>query len=217
MPNLFRTAIQFTIAKPIAKFLIGMDVVGKEKLPTKGPAIIAANHNSYIDTLILLCLFPARVLTNVQPVGAADHFLKTPFMRWFSYNIIGMIPIERKASGQGKDLLASSREALESGKILVIFPEGTRGEAEETSEFKTGIARLANSVPNCSVYPVYIQGAGRVLPRGSKLFVPFNCTAIVGNSLTWAKDSDDDRHKFMDKLKLTIAELKEEAVPLRWN
>lgn len=214
---LLRTLSQFLIAKPIAKFVIGMDVIGKERLPLKGPAIIAANHNSHIDTLILLCLFPASVLSYVQPVGAADHFLKTPFMRWFSKNIIGMIPIERKASGSGQDLLESCRTALAAEKILVIFPEGTRGQAEQTSDFKTGVARLASGLPDCDVYPVYIQGAGRVLPRGSKLLVPFNCTAIVGKSLSWAKDSQEDRHVFMDKLKLTIEDLKDEAVPLRWD
>ena len=215
--RLLRTAVQFFIARPLAKFIIGMDVIGKDHLPVKGPAIIAANHNSHIDTLILLCLFPTRVLHHVKPVGAADHFLKNRFMKWISLNIIGMIPIERKLSGEGKDLLEDCRKALDDEKILVIFPEGSRGEAEEISDFKTGVARLASSFPNCRVHPVYIQGAGRVLPRGSKMLVPFNCTAVVGECLSWGEDSEDDRHVFMDKLKLTIEDLKKDAVPLRWE
>ena len=215
--RLLRTAVQFLIARPVAKFIIGMDVIGKDHLPVKGPAIIAANHNSHIDTLILLCLFPTRVLYRVKPVGAADHFLKNKLMKWISLNIIGMIPIQRKLSGEGKDLLEDCRKALDDKKILVIFPEGSRGEAEEISDFKTGIARLANSFPSCRVHPVYIQGAGRVLPRGSKMLVPFNCTAVVGECLSWDEDSEDDRHVFMDKLKLTIEDLKKDAVPLRWE
>jgi len=126
MTNYFRAFVHFFIAKPLAKLVIGMDVLGKDRLPSSGPAIIAANHNSHIDTLILLSLFPSKVLTHVRPVGAADHFMKTRIMRWISLNIIGMIPIERKASGSGRDLLVDCRQALDEGKILVIFPEGTR-------------------------------------------------------------------------------------------
>ncbi len=217
MIDLLRKAIQIFLARPIAKFVIGMDVIGRDNLPTEGPVIVAANHNSHIDTLILLSLFSTKVLHNVRQVGAADHFLKTRMMSWISINIIGMIPIHRKKAGQGEDLLADSRAALEAGRILVVFPEGTRGEAEEMAGFKTGVARLAKDFPDIPVVPIYIQGAGRVLPRGSKLLVPFNCTAVVGEPINWASHSDNDRHIFMENLKVTIQELSTEASPLRWD
>ena len=217
MKNLFRKTIQIVIARPMAKFLIGMDVIGKERLPTKGPVIVAANHNSHIDTLILLSLFSSKVLHNVRPVGAADHFLKTRTMSWISKYIIGMIPIHRKNAGQGDDLLADCKAALADEKILVIFPEGTRGEAEEMADFKTGVARLAQEFPDAPVIPVYIQGAGRVLPRGSKLLVPFNCTAIIGEPIKWSDDVDVDRYSFMDNIKQTIKDLSADANPMQWH
>ena len=217
MQHLFRKCIQIFVARPVAKFLIGMDVIGKDRLPTEGPVIVAANHNSHIDTLILLSLFSSKVLHNVRPVGAADHFLKTRTMSWISRYVIGMIPIYRKNAGQGEDLLADCKAALADNKILVIFPEGTRGEAEEMADFKTGIARLAQEFPDAPVIPVYIQGAGRVLPRGSKLLVPFNCSAIIGEPIKWSDDVDGDRYSFMDNIRATIEQLSDDAQPMQWN
>ncbi len=216
MKQVLRQAIQIFIARPIAHLLIGLDVIGKQHLPTKGPAIVAANHNSHIDTLILLSLFSSRVLPNVRPVGAADHFLRTRTLSWISRNIIGMIPIHRKKAGSGEDLLVDCKAALAAGKILVIFPEGTRGEAEEMEGFKTGVARLAEQFPDAPVIPVYIQGAGRVMPRGSKLLVPFNCTAIIGDPIKWG-DAKNDKYTFMKNLRMTIEDLSEDAPPLNWD
>ena len=61
------------IARPLARFMTGADVIGAEHLPKSGPAIIAANHNSHVDTLLLLTMFPARLVPLLRPdqvVGA---------------------------------------------------------------------------------------------------------------------------------------------------
>ena len=60
------------VVRPIARLLFGLDVIGQEKLPTKGPAIVAANHNSHVDTIVLLCLFPSKLLPIVRPVAVAQ-------------------------------------------------------------------------------------------------------------------------------------------------
>ena len=70
MLQLLRQLLLLLIVKPITGLLIGVDVIGKNKLPLKGPALIAANHNSHVDTLILLSLFPASKLKYVRPVAA---------------------------------------------------------------------------------------------------------------------------------------------------
>jgi 1-acyl-sn-glycerol-3-phosphate acyltransferase len=114
------------IVRPIARLLFGLDVIGQEKLPNSGPAIVAANHNSHVDTIVLLCLFPARLLHKVRPVAAADHFDKGGFGSWFSRNVIGIIPIKRGGASRTEDVLAGVKEALMRGEILVVFPEGRR-------------------------------------------------------------------------------------------
>jgi 1-acyl-sn-glycerol-3-phosphate acyltransferase len=201
------------IVRPAARLLFGLDVIGKEKLPTKGPAIVAANHNSHVDTVVLLCLFPSHLLEKIRPVAAADHFDKGGLGSWLSRNIIGIIPIKRGGAARGEDVLLGAKQALTRGEILVVFPEGSRGEPEEMTRFKTGVARLAEFCPEATVTPVYLQGAGRSLPKDAKLLVPFNTTAVVGDPLTWT----GSHHGFVDELRARIEALKALAPPLKWS
>lgn len=211
MLQTLRRLLLVVIVKPLVWLVIGFDVRGAENLPRSGPAIIAANHNSHIDTLLLLSLFPSSQLHLVRPVAAADYFLSSRFSAWFARVVVGIIPITRRAAGRD-DVLAGCRDALARGEILLIFPEGTRGSAEEMSDFKTGIARLAEQFPEAPVTPVYLQGAGRVLPRGAHTPVPFNCSAIIGESFGWT----GNRSAFMERLRGTVETLRQDAPPLRW-
>lgn len=201
------------IVRPIARLLFSLDVIGADKLPKDGPAIVAANHNSHVDTIVLLCLFPTRLLPKIRPVAAADHFDKGGFGSWFSKNIIGIIPIKRGGASRNEDVLLGAKQALARGEILVVFPEGSRGEPEEMTRFKTGVARLVEAHPEATVTPVYLQGAGRSLPKDAKLLVPFNTTAVVGDALSW----NGSHHGFIDDLRERIEALKGLAPPLRWK
>ncbi len=212
MLSLIRQCLLYCLLRPFAKLIIGMDIYGRHNVPKTGPAIIAANHNSHIDTVMLLCLFPYRALSKVRPVAAADHFMRTPLSSWFAQNIIGILPVERGLQSRKNDPLAGCKTALENNEILLIFPEGTRGEAETMGPFKTGVARLAETYPDTPIIPVYLQGAGRVLPRGAKLIVPFNCSIIVGEPFSWT----GSKTSFMTRLKETILALRNHAPPLNW-
>ena len=208
-----RLVLLILIARPLARLITGADIVGREKLPTSGPAIVAGNHNSHMDTLLLLAVFPARALKWVRPVAAADYFLSTPAMSWFSRNVVGIVPLERHAA-LGADVLAPARAALAAGDIIVIFPEGTRGVAgDDMGPLKAGVARLAEAFPAAPVTPVWIQGAGRVLPKGGALVVPLTCCVLVGDPIAWR----GDRVGFMDELKTSLEALHAAAPPLRWS
>jgi len=209
-----RSLLIVLLFRPIARLFAGADIQGREHLPTHGPAIIAANHNSHVDTLLLLTIFPARTLRRVRPAAAADYFLSNPVIGWFSRRIIGIVPVERNKVGAGADVLAPARAALESGDIVVIFPEGTRGATGEAmSPLKSGVARLAEAVPTAPVTPIWIQGAGRVLPKGRIIPVPFICSVIVGEPVHWR----GDRAAFMAELKAALETLRAMAPPLRWR
>ena len=212
MLSVIRQLILVLIAKPVARLVIGVDIVGKERLPVQGPAIVVANHNSHIDTLLLLCLYPAKVLPLLRPVAAADHFLTSRSLSWFSRNIVGILPVSRGRPQRGEDALADCKAALARGEILVLFPEGSRGVAEEMAPFKAGVAKLSEACPEAPVVPVFLQGAGRVLPRGSSLFVPFVCSAVVGPPFK----HEGRRSGFSGALQEAVEALREEAPPLRW-
>ena len=203
------------VIRPMAHFLTGVDIIGRAHLPVAGPAIVAGNHNSHMDTLLLLALFSPRVLSRVRPAAAADYFLADPRLAWFARNIIGIVPVERAKAGQGADVLAPAKAALAQGDILVIFPEGTRGADGHLgmAPMKTGVARLAEACPDAPVIPVWIQGAGRVLPKGAALPVPMTCCVLVGEPIRWCGDRD----AFMAALKGALDALQAQAPPLRWK
>ncbi len=84
--------------KPIVFIVLGLNVRFRERLPLKGPAILAPNHNSHLDTMVLLSLYPLSVIHKIRPVAAADYFLKNRFFAWFSLSVIGIIPLDRSGN-----------------------------------------------------------------------------------------------------------------------
>ncbi|MDZ7790822.1 MAG: lysophospholipid acyltransferase family protein [Xanthomonadales bacterium] len=179
------------LVRPVVSIVLGMNVRGREHLPKNGPAIITANHNSHLDAMVLMALLPHRLLHRVRPVAAADYFMKGRFMTWFSTRIIGILPIARKGGGSDEDPLAGCYEALDAGEILIIFPEGSRGEPEQMAPFRGGVAKLAGRYPDVPVTPVFMHGLGKALPRGEGLLVPFMLDIYVGPAVL-GRDEDDD-------------------------
>ncbi|ODR93505.1 glycerol acyltransferase [Methyloceanibacter stevinii] len=187
---------------------LGLTVRHRERLPTKGPAIIAANHNSHLDTLALMSLMPLSLLPKLRPVAAADYFLSGKVRSWFARDVVGIIPLERAKVRKGADPLAALEEAFDRGEILILFPEGSRGEPEALGRFKTGVGQLAVSRPGVPVVPVYMHGFGKALPRGSSLLVPFNCTVSVGEALFGGEfDGAQSRREFMTAYEARMAAL----------
>jgi 1-acyl-sn-glycerol-3-phosphate acyltransferase len=184
--------------------MLGMNVRGREHLPLSGPAIIVANHNSHLDTVALLSLFPLRLINNVHPVAAADYFFSNRFIKWFALHIAGIIPIDRRnrVAGQG-NIFTPVINALDNNAIVIIFPEGTRGEPEIMSNMKNGIAHLLSERPDVPVIPVFFRGLGKCLPKGEVLLVPFFVDAFIGEPLHW----EGNRQLFMNQLTQTMAEL----------
>jgi len=196
--------------RPLVLIISGVHVVGKEKLPPKGPCIIAANHNSHLDTMVLMSLFPLSHINQVRPVAAADYFMKNRWFAWFSQKVIGIIPLKRRPTKEEGHPLLGVTKALKNGDIVIVFPEGSRGVPEEMSTFKTGIAHLAKEFPLTPVVPIYIHGAGKALPKGEALFVPFIIDVHIGEALYW---EDEDNKIFTLRLEQAIKKLEEKDEP----
>lgn len=179
------------LIKPIVFIVLGLNVRFREKLPLKGPAILAPNHNSHLDTMVLLSLYPLSVIHKVRPVAAADYFLTNRFIAWFSLNIIGIIPLDRSGKAQRNELFSACHEALNNDDILIMFPEGSRGEPEQMSDIKKGLYYVIKEHNDTQVTPIIMHGLGRALPRGEALLVPFNCDVIIGEPIKLANSASE--------------------------
>ncbi len=192
------------IVKPFILFAMGLHVKGRQHLIFDGPSIIVANHNSHLDTFILMSLFPVRIIERVKPVAAADYFFKYRFLKWFSINIIGIIPIKRQGKASKKHPLQGAIDTLNHNNIVIVFPEGSRGEPEQMGSFKTGVAHLAKLFPDVPVIPVNIYGAGKSLPRGEALFVPFIADIFIGEPIYFATGTVAEFRDHLEGLMATL-------------
>jgi 1-acyl-sn-glycerol-3-phosphate acyltransferase len=203
MMRLLRGAFFLFVVRPVLAIILGANVRHRDLLPRKGPAIIVANHNSHLDTLTIMALFPLADLRHVRPVAAMDYFMRNPLMAWFATRIIGIIPIDRGPRAAGADPLEPCTRALDRGEMLILFPEGSRGEPERLAQFKKGIAHLVKARPLTPVHPIFLYGLGRALPKSSLLLVPFNCDIVIGEPIRWTDSVDG----FMEILQARMAAL----------
>ena len=202
-----RTLFVMLILRPLLFLFARTWVGGGGHMPAAGPAILAANHNSHLDTLVILCQFPIGAAHRLRPVAAADHFLKSPLSSWIYRHLFGVVAIDRHDVAKGTAVLDECRAALARNEILLIYPEGTRGTSERIGPLKGGIARLSMEFPEAPVVPVYVRGTRRILAKDAALPAPGDCAVTFGRSVYWA----GNRRTFMKTLRTALEQLEAKA------
>ena len=213
MTRLLRLFFFACIVRPVLMVILGVHVRRREMLPQVGPAVIVANHNSNLDALVLMSLYPLASLNRLRPVAAIDYFHSSPLRRFVAEEIIRILPVERGGARAGRDPLTGCYEALDRGEILILFPEGSRGAPERLQELKKGVAYLAKARPDVPVTPVFMHGLGKVLPKGTLLPVPFNCDVFVGEAYRWEGSIDG----FMTRTEAAMSALAAEGGFPAWE
>lgn len=194
------------VIKPFIFLVLGVNVRNPETLPKDSPAIIIANHNSHIDTLLLMSLFSISKINKIRPVAAADYFCNTKFKKFIFEKLIGIIPIERKISKENiSTLFGGIFNALDNNEIIIIYPEGTRGNDNKINKFKSGVAHIAKAYPNVPVIPIFINGPDKILPKIDEILVPFISDVYIGEPLFYNKKSTME---FTEEIKEKVFELK---------
>ena len=154
----------YTIGKrlicPIFEIYI-KKVKGLENAPKDGNFIVAANHESYLDHLFVVCTLVNYLNKKVHFLSKKEHFNNPLKAAWHRY--AGAIPLDRQAGG--KEALKWAIKALKNGKIIAIHPEGTRTLTGRLLRGKTGIARLVLTA-HVPVLPLGIIGTFKILPKG---------------------------------------------------
>lgn len=190
------------VLRPLVGWLTQAVVHHSERLPTEGPAIVFANHNSHADTALLLAAFPTETIDRVRPLAAADYWFGNRTAAWASRKIVGAVAVDR--SGKSDNPLAEASAALAEGHILIVFPEGTRGEPGQLGDFHCGIVRLAAAHPQAPVIPVWLSGCDRVLPPHRRIPRRVRCAVRVGEPV---QVLDADARRAVEGLRRHLVEL----------
>jgi 1-acyl-sn-glycerol-3-phosphate acyltransferase len=165
---------------PLFLKLVGVKIVPKKPLQPNRQYIIVANHNSHIDTMALMSSIPLKDLNRTHPVAAATYFGKNSWLAVLSKLFVNTILIKRSEEGGESTALDVLGNFLSKGHSLIIFPEGSRGEPEKMQAFRKGIGVLL--YPHIPYIPVYIQGTGKILPKGERLIVPYDAIVHFGQA-----------------------------------
>jgi 1-acyl-sn-glycerol-3-phosphate acyltransferase len=179
------------LLKPLLLATYDLRVEGLENVPKKGPAIIAANHLSFLDSFFIPLMIKRRKVTYL---AKADYFnsWKTA---WF-FRMVGQIPIERDDKSQAREALDAGVDVLKSGKLLGIYPEGTRSPDGRLYRGRTGVARiaLAAGVP---VVPCGLSGTEEVMPKNAKRPHLRHVTIVVrfGKPLDFSASAGKERDR----------------------
>ncbi|MFT7837319.1 lysophospholipid acyltransferase family protein [Saccharothrix sp. BKS2] len=155
------------VVAPTARLVYRPSVEGLENLPATGPVILAPNHLSFIDSVVIPVVVPRRV----SFLAKAEYFdgkgVKGALSRYF-FGSLGHVPVRRGAGRAARASLDTARAVLDAGGAFAIYPEGTRSLDGRLHRGRTGVARLALE-SGAPVVPVGLVGTDEVQPVDARL------------------------------------------------
>lgn len=181
------TPLWYSILRGLAivvfKICFAIKIEGKENIPCRGGVILASNHLSYLDPIVLGIFVPRRV--NFM---AKEELFENLFFRWLIVKL-GAFPIKRERIDRitYKKIL----NLLDKGQVVILFPEGTRSIDGRIGQLQAGTARIALKA-DVPLVPIIVRGTEKVLPRGKKLIKLARIRAWAGKPLKKNMTSDKE-------------------------
>ncbi|WP_307816522.1 lysophospholipid acyltransferase family protein [Nocardioides limicola] len=156
-----------SVVPPVAKALWRPRVTGLHHLPRTGPVILASNHLSFVDSVVIPIVVPRKVAF----LAKSDYFTGTGVKgalsrAWFEG--LGMLPVDRADSAAAMESLQTALQVLDRGEAFGIYPEGTRSRDGRLYRGRTGVGHLALT-SGAPVVPVGLVGTEKLQPIGSRL------------------------------------------------
>lgn len=151
-----------------------LKVFGEDKLVNlRGPAIFIPNHQSHMDTPVIMSALPEQLRDNLYFGAAQDRWFvkgkkKLILQPWYQSLGLGNFPIMR---GGGSRALDYGKWLLDQGKFICVFPEGTRATSSELGQFRHGVSIMAKE-KNVPIVPVVLKGLREMRPKGSREIIP---------------------------------------------
>lgn len=142
-------------------------VAGRDHLEgCSGAVMFVANHNSHMDTPVILRALPGRCRRRTAVAAAADYFYARRRDALWASLVFGTVPLERNSgAGTGPGKTAHLDRLIAGGGSLLVYAEGTRSRDGRVGRLRSGAALLAteHDVP---IVPIYVSGTGEAMPRG---------------------------------------------------
>ncbi|GAA4297815.1 lysophospholipid acyltransferase family protein [Mycobacterium paraffinicum] len=188
---------KYVLLGPLLALLGRPKVEGLEHIPSSGPAILASNHLAVMDSFYL----PLVVRRRITFLAKAEYFtgtgLKGWFQRWF-FTAVGQVPIDRTDADSAQAALTTAERLLSTGKLLGMYPEGTRSPDGRLYKGKTGLARLAlhTGVP---VIPVAMIGTNVVNPPGTNMLRFGRVTVRFGKPMDFSRFEGLAGNRFIER------------------
>ncbi|MET0312695.1 MAG: lysophospholipid acyltransferase family protein [Burkholderiaceae bacterium] len=174
--------------------------------PMAEQRIYFANHQSHADLVMIWAALPQELRGITRPIAAKDYWTKTPFKQWITTEVFNAIYVDRVRTSD-QDPLEPLIDALANGDSIILFPEGTRGHAEEPQPFKSGLYNLATRFPDAKLIPAWINNIQRVMPKGEVVPVPILCSVTFGAPLK--VEDGEDRGVFLERARNAVIALRD--------
>lgn len=168
--------------------------------------IYFANHQSHVDLVMIWAALPKELRSHTRAIAAKDYWTKTPFKKWLTSAVFNVIYVSRDRSSD-EDPLEPLFEALDHGDSIILFPEGTRGNAEEPQPFKAGLYNLALKYPGVELVPAWINNVQRVMPKGEVVPVPVLCSVTFGTPIQLGEG--EERRAFLARARAAVIALRD--------
>lgn len=163
-----------------------------------------ANHASHLDTLVIWSSLPPPLRRQTHPVAAMDYWGRPGLRHWLSASVLRAILIERGTSG-ARESLRRLIEALDEGRSLILFPEGSRGDGQHIGELRAGLYHIARARPDVELVPVFLENLSRILPKGEYLPVPVIASTRFGQPIRL--EPNEERQAFLERARRTLLTL----------
>lgn len=185
---MFYWLLKRVLLGPLLRFVYRPWVEGAEHIPREGPAIIAGNHLTVIDSLFMPLVIERRVMF----LAKSEYFTEPGVRGWFKrlfFGGTGNVPIDRSGGKASEGALRTGMKILERGELLGIYPEGTRSPDGRLYRGRTGVARLALEakvpvIPVAMLGTFEMQPPGRLIPRrgrpGARFGKPLDFSRYYG-------------------------------------
>lgn len=159
---------KYILMGPLLRLLGRPKVTGLEYVPDHGPVLLASNHLAVVDSFYLPLVLRRRIFFLAKAEYFTGTGIKGKLIKFF-YSSTGQVPIDRTNADSAADALTAAAKILDKGKLLGMYPEGTRSPDGKLYKGKTGLARIAleTGIP---VIPVAMINTDVVNPPGSKMW-----------------------------------------------